>query len=46
MEGANTHNVFLVTYLGDPTSTIDGMQNMLAWDPKDLLVVIAVTWGN
>ena len=32
--------------MGDPVSAIEVIQNMLAGDPKDLLVVIMVTWEN
>ena len=32
---------------GDPASTVKrGMRNMLARGPKDLFLVIKVTWGN
>ena len=31
---------------GDPASAIVGMQNLIAQGPKDLIVMIAVTWGN
>ena len=46
MEGARCHAISLVAYLGDCTSAIEGMQNLLVWVPEDLLVVIEVTWGN
>ena len=31
---------------GDPASAIVGMRNLIARGPKDLIVMIAVTWGN
>ena len=31
---------------GDPVSTIVGKQNLIAWGPEDLLMVVEVTWGN
>ena len=42
MEGTTS----LVAYQGGLTSAIKGMRNMLDRGPKDLLVVIEVTWGN
>ena len=31
---------------GDPTFAIVGMQNLIAWGPRDLMVVTDVTWEN
>ena len=46
MEGARSRAIGLVAYLGDLASAIVGMQNMLAWGPKDLVMVIEVAWEN
>ena len=46
MEGYRSRASGLVAYLGDPASAIEGMRNMLARGPKDLLVMTEVTWGN
>ena len=32
--------------IGDPTSAIVGMWNLIAQVPEDLLMVTKVTWGN
>ena len=31
---------------GDPASAIVGMQNLIAGGPKDLVVMLEVTWGT
>ena len=31
---------------GDPASALVGMRNLLAWGPKNLVVMIEVIWGS
>ena len=46
MEGSKSYAIGLVAHRGDLASAIEGMQNMLAYGPKDFLVVIEVNWVN
>ena len=46
MEGVRSCATSLVAYLRELSLAIVPVQNMLARGPKDLIMVIEVTWGN